>query len=348
MEEAEKFFSMRGSWPMSASPETACPPRLLLAGLLTATFGATPSGAEPLPSAEQLLQDMIRVGREYSYEGTLIYRRGPFMSTLHVTHYGLEDGDYERLISLDGKPRKVIRGEDGVTSLVTRSGSRTMRNHPSLRADDLRLLLLRRPLAQLRDCYDMQVVGEGRVAGRLSWIVNLRPFDALRYGYRFWIDRDSRLFLRSELKNPSGGTIEQVFFTQVKILKRSSSSVSASTEPELEPTEDEGGGESLDLRVSWDSERLPRGFTLSRQGSRHLELENIPVTQFVLSDGLATVSVFVEDIEQEGPQLPPGNFKIGAMNAYTAHAGNHQITAIGVVPPHTARLIAGLVRPEGF
>ena len=67
--------------------------------------------------------------------------------------------------------------------------------------------------------YVFNLVGQGRIAGLNAWIINIKPIDRFRYGYQIWVDKESKLLLKSKLKNFQGVTLEQIMFAQLDILK---------------------------------------------------------------------------------------------------------------------------------
>ena len=60
----------------------------------------------------------------------------------------------------------------------------------------------------------------------------------------------------------------------------------------------------------------------------------------VYSDGLATVSVFVEKIDPNTKPGMEGLSNMGAVHAYVMRADGHQVTTVGEVPAETITLIA--------
>jgi sigma-E factor negative regulatory protein RseB len=63
----------------------------------------------------------------------------------------------------------------------------------------------------------------------------------------------------------------------------------------------------------------------------------------VFSDGLASVSVFVEPAEATDKKLS-GLSRMGAAHAFTVISGDQQVTAVGEVPPATVERIARSLR----
>jgi sigma-E factor negative regulatory protein RseB len=72
----------------------------------------------------------------------------------------------------------------------------------------------------------------------------------------------------------------------------------------------------------------------------------------VLSDGLATISVFIEafDAANQIRTLQKGAMRNGAINVYGTRIGNHWLTAVGIIPARTLQTIAEqtqYVEPQG-
>ena len=59
----------------------------------------------------------------------------------------------------------------------------------------------------------------------------------------------------------------------------------------------------------------------------------------VYSDGLASVSVFIEESQGEGRHLE-GEASMGAMNAYGNTVDGYVVTVVGEVPAKTVQLMA--------
>jgi sigma-E factor negative regulatory protein RseB len=69
-----------------------------------------------------------------------------------------------------------------------------------------------------------------------------------------------------------------------------------------------------------------------------------PVSHLVYSDGLATVSVFVQ-VPRTGRAPSVGTSRSGVATAYTTIVDGHQVTAVGEVPTRTLKYIATGLRP---
>jgi sigma-E factor negative regulatory protein RseB len=68
------------------------------------------------------------------------------------------------------------------------------------------------------------------------------------------------------------------------------------------------------------------------------------VRHLVYSDGLASVSVFIQ-APTPGKAPVVGSGRAGVASAYTTVVQGHQVTVVGEVPPDTLRFIATGLRP---
>jgi sigma-E factor negative regulatory protein RseB len=99
---------------------------------------------------------------------------------------------------------------------------------------------------------------------------------------------------------------------------------------------------------TWDARTLPPGFQLTARSVRLMPGQSAPVTQLVFSDGIASVSVFVEDAGSE--PAPAGGAEaamqvntVGSASTVSTVIEGHRVTAIGEAPAETVRAIAGSV-----
>ena len=73
-----------------------------------------------------------------------------------------------------------------------------------------------------------------------------------------------------------------------------------------------------------------------------------PVEHLVFSDGLASVSVFIERARsQAGPRNADAAARLGVSSAYSTAVEGYRVTAVGEVPPDTVRAIALSIRTAG-
>jgi sigma-E factor negative regulatory protein RseB len=304
-------------------------------------FISLPASADD--GAHEWLMKMDRAARTLNYEGTFVYQHGDLLETMRIIH-GVSDGTVrERLVSLNGGAREIIRNEHGVrcyfsdkNSLVVEYRQAEGKNFPTI---------FPQQLSDLNQNYAIQLGGTGRVANRPTQLVVIKPKDTYRYGYQLWADKATGLLLKGELVNSSGKIIEQFMFTQLN------SGISI-TADDLKPKSAdknsawrrEEGETFATTSPSWTVAQLPPGFKLSAHLTRNVSTGKKPMEHLVFSDGLAAVSVFVEKVENARSSMNSSN-RIGAVHAYGKIVNQHQITVVGEVPATTIDMIGQSIKP---
>ena len=170
-----------------------------------------------LPDPRILVDEMSNATHELNYDGIFVYRYDKQIDTMRIIHKKNKDGDvYERLVSLTGNNREIIRENDRIKYMFPENKVAIIEKS---KIGQLISSYIPDPIQSISKFYVFNLVGQGRIAGLNAWIINIRPIDRFRYGYQLWIDKKSKLLLKSKLKNFQGVTLEQVMFAQLDILK---------------------------------------------------------------------------------------------------------------------------------
>lgn len=303
---------------------------------------ALPLAAVATDNASYWLQRISAAMQHLSYEGTFVYAHDGEMESIHIIHGADENGEHERLIALSGPAREVIRDKDNITYVLPDDLS-VMVDKVNPRAP----FRLQMPtnIEQMNQHYSVQSVTDDRVAGMDAQRVELAPRDEFRYGRTYWLASNSGLLLRAALLDEQGKTIEQMMFTELKLQDRIP----------VERFESQTGGKDyvwqrhvednqIDSEHSqWFVEQLPAGFVREAQRRYRLTEQGGEVEHMMFSDGLSSISVFVEPHEGDGNPFI-GSSRMGALSAYALLAGGHRITVMGEVPMATVKMIAGAIR----
>jgi sigma-E factor negative regulatory protein RseB len=296
--------------------------------------------------AQRLLTRMSEATRSLSYHGTFVSVRGSRVAMMRIVHRGDVGGEQERLISLMGPAKEVIRRNDEVTCIFPRDRAVVVDRRPP------RQFLgatLSRPVETLAAYYDFSVLGGDRIAGRPASVLGIVPKTPDRYGYRLWVDSESDLLLKSEVIDGGGEVVEQVLFTDLKVR-------SSIPEAWLKPgISGQGyswytGGKRTARALSspewprgqWQIRWIPPGFMMQEDQTRAMADGTEPVKHAVYSDGLASVSVFTEKATEATERIE-GHSSMGALNSYSTWADGYQVTVLGEVPATTVRQIAASV-----
>lgn len=307
---------------------------LALLGLMTKPAQAGDGGLD----ARAWMDKVVTAALQLNYEGTFIYRRDDQLVAMRIIHVADGQKERERLIALSGRPREIIRDADGTVCILPEQKQVRMsvglNKHFPPRALD-------NP-AVLEKYYRFTVGGADRIAGRSARMVVIEPRDRYRYGYRIWIDEGSGLLLQSDLVDENGNAVEQVMFTDINLVTSVTpamaqavvitddmrKAMAKSTAPQ--PVPSKGG-------LSWSVARAPAGFKLAEQ-YRHRNRAGALMEHGVLTDGMASVSVFVEPLEA-GQQAFEGVSHMGAVSAFGAVVNARQLTVVGEVPVGTVQQI---------
>ena len=279
---------------------------------------------------------------QLNYEGVFVHAHGSDTETLRVIHRVGSDGVSERLLSMDGSGREFIRRGTQLTCYLP--DKRTVLVEKS---SDSGLLLASLPRLDsgAASQYQITELARTRTSGRPVRVIAITPKDELRYGYRVWVDEASAMPLKTQLRSRSGEVLEQLVFTDLRLPAHIS-------KRELQPAVDTRGftfvhqdNESTDsnaLSISWQASMLPAGFTMTT--SARQMLPGGPVEHLVFSDGMASVSVFVEVGRDPVPEQHDDAARLGTSSAYSTTVQGYRVTAVGEVPPDTVRAIAQSIR----
>ncbi len=334
--------------PETTGMRTAQRVRLLWAAALW-LFAAAPALSTEM-EPRLLLSEMNEAFNTVSYDGVFTYFSGSELASLRIVHMVIDGVQHERLLHQNGAPREIVRvGEEVVCILMP--GDDLLTLEANLPAGPFARSFVRRYDA-ISDYYQLRYFGEDRVADRPAIRLALTPNDGNRFGYRLWLDRETRLLLKSELVDGEGSPLEIFQFSSIVIgegvneeaLKPAGrnqtakvSNFTLDTQASIPVAED----------VRWQAEWLPAGFTLSSTHTRRTMGEDKMVNTLMFSDGLAGFSVFIEDMPPAGAaDMVSRNGATVAVTHLTEgpEGGPHLITLVGELPTATAERIAQSIR----
>jgi len=306
-------------------------PALLLSTLLSA-----PVIAEPAMDWVQKMSDAMR---NLNYMGDFVYLHENQLEAMRISHYRDEQGEKEHLISLNGEAREVIRDNQNLTCIWP--SSRKVIVDVSCK-NSFSPIFIPDDIVRLEKFYQMKLVGKDRVANMDAVIVHIDPRDKYRYGMKFWISADSGLMLKSSLLDENRQVIEEVMFTRLKLYEGDNKPV-IDTMPPIDDSftlvRYHSGDSSKTFAAddSWQLNDLPGGFWRESVLRRKIPGSDQYVQQMIYTDGLASLSVF---IEKKSSLTHSGVSSMGAVNAYIRVLNNHSVTAIGEVPAITVKRVA--------
>lgn len=319
--------------------------RLALAfSLVAASTSSWMSGiadaADKDASAIDLLRNMHNSARVLNYQGTFVYMHDGKVESMQIFHRNDNKSERERVVHLNGSPREIIREGNVVTCIL--SDVKAVRITKLESAQHI-LSALPANFTDFKQYYAFSIIGQDRVAGRSALIVAVEPKDMFRYGYRFWLDAEHALMLKSQMLGKDGEPIEQLMFTALDVVSDipMSSLKPAFKGAHMTLTDGKGEEKEMDLQAStaWQFVKMPDGFKPTGHNTRQLESGGGPVQHFVLSDGLASVSVYIEKLNLGKKQFIGASY-MGAVNVHGTIINTHQVTVVGEVPAATVKMVA--------
>ena len=287
-----------------------------------------------------VLMRMQSALQDLNYHGTLVYLQDGQVQSMRIVHKASANGEYKRLVNLNGVAREVIRKDDVVTCYmpdkkkVTVDKRQYNRHMLSKLADN--------DFSALQEHYEFQLEAEDRIAGLKAQRVLIQPKDKLRYGYRLWLGVKDALLLKSDLLNVSGTVLEQVMFADINIVDQIPMEMLKPVSSSKGFSWFRHGGEDKhqhDMSENWKIKSLPKGFSISTHVRQALPDSDQPTEQWIATDGLASVSIYVEK-HMDGTDAFEGVMQKGAMNIFGLLLSDHQVTVVGEVPANTVEMIA--------
>jgi sigma-E factor negative regulatory protein RseB len=294
-------------------------------------FSATVMAQQHAADAMHWLHRIQQAAQRLNYSGTFVYmRQGGLPQTSRVTHILEGVNERESLEILDGAPLVIIRYNDELkhyspdarTLLVEKRVNKS--SFPAMLVDQI---------AGIAEQYDARKVEVQRVAGLDCQVVTLEPKDRMRYSHKLWADLNTGLLLKAQTVNEKGEVVEQIGFSQVdiggpaeryqqRLVKRMPGRDWRVSTPNVSPVRFADTG--------WKIDNAMPGFRKVLELKRGIG--DIEVGQVVFSDGLASVSVFVEPL-REGMKTAEGSSSQGPVNVFRRRIGEHLVTVLGEAPP---------------
>lgn len=284
------------------------------------------------------LERMNQALHSLNYDGVFIYSHHGNMQSMRIIHSADDKGERERLISLSGPSREVIRDNDTVTCI--RSDDRSVMVE-KMATEPLMPFSVPEITQQIKAHYQLAFAGEDRIAGYKARKITITPRDDFRYGHQLWLAEENGLLLRAEVINEEGDDVEQLMFTNISFYDKLPEEL---LKPEMEgegfswsQASDDNGDETA-VAFDWLIADMPGGFELKASRRHMMSTGHSMVEQQVFSDGLSSLSVFVESQNESNNFL--GSSRKGAVSVYARIVDTRRVTVVGEVPVVTVKRVA--------
>jgi sigma-E factor negative regulatory protein RseB len=326
-----------------------------MAGVSKTLFAAAAALAASLAAvaedARGLLERMEHVLATRNYQGTFVHEHDGQTETMKIVHRA-ENGDFaERVVSLDGSRREAVQRDGELRAYFPDQRMVLVEGGPK---GGLLLSGLAGLDSASGQLYRMSEEAPTRISGRETRVIAVEPQDNLRYGYRVWIDESSAMPLKTESHTVAGKVVEQLVFTELSLPSHIADSAlqpAAATRQYrlLRHTDATGTALNQAADTTWDAAELPAGFRLIGNSTQILSDSQKSVTHLVFSDGLASVSVFVEPqsalpVVKGAAPAAALMTNMGSSTTLSTEVNGHKVTTIGEVPPDCVRAITRSLR----
>ncbi len=301
------------------------------------------------PDARAWIARMNEALAKRNYDGVFVQQAGGRRDTLRIIHRMRDGRMTERLIFTDGSGREYIRNGSDATWYVPEKRAVIVEERG--RSSGY-ITALYGVSTETEKYYQLRSAEQPvRVRGFTARLITVEPRDALRYGYRFWIDEKTGMPVRTQLVSPAGEVLVEISFISMSLPDVVSDEL---LKPDVDTTDyrhfqrtTPAPPNSIRTVFVPRENLLPPGFRMKTFGPQ--PAGSAPRSRFIISDGIAWVSVFIEKIGPDQPGVEhrsEGQWQMGTTAGYTASAAGHRITVVGDVPPATVKAIAGAVQPE--
>jgi sigma-E factor negative regulatory protein RseB len=307
--------------------------------ILFAVMGAVSAQENP-PTAKQILQKMVKAMEVSNYQGTVVFLKNDKLEAMKYFHTSAKDKEQERLVSLNSPPREIVRNSDEITCLYKLTQQVIVDHRPY---EHSFIVDVPKNLDELDASYQFEVVGEEDVAMLPSYVVAIKPKDDFRYIRKIWIAKEQFLPMKAVVYDLAGVVLEQVVFTEMQVNKQQTSKVTeAAGVPASSGIAHEVFSDSSN-QAAFEVTALPQGFKQIFFSRKPLHQSDQPVDHLLLSDGFASVSVYLESKKVDSSpdsRIPEGIHSVGAINSMSRTLADSQLTVLGEVPAPTVKFIA--------
>ncbi len=339
------------------------------AGTANTTANPPVSADSKLPERgiSEWLVRMHEGSRKRTYVGTFVVSSSSSMSSSRIWHVCDGEQQMERVEALTGAPRSTIRRNDEVVTFLADSKTAISEKRESLGVFP-NLLKTNQP--GLEQFYSARQGGVDRVAGFETDVVLLQPKDALRFGYRVWSEKKSGLVVKLQTLDVDGRVLEQAAYSELHFDAPVSMGKLTQLMTRLEGYKVVRPDQikTTALSEGWILKNPVAGFKPVSCFKRNTAKADATAPgsessmQWIFSDGLASVSLFVENFDRL-KHLQEGQNATGATHSLTRRlverpgdksadksgdkVGDWWLTVLGEVPLQTlASFAQGLERKK--
>ncbi|GGI69397.1 MucB/RseB C-terminal domain-containing protein [Shewanella gelidii] len=283
-------------------------------------------------SAKAWLRNMSHALQQQQFKLSLIKLDADQIKPMVYLHGRVQEQEVAFLEYLNGPPKNAVRVNNTITFIehdkppYSVSGGRIEGLWPAVFAANIE---------RLEQGYQFVLGGRSRIAGRPGQVIRILPNDPHRFGYQIWLDMEHFLPLRFDMISSERQLLEQILAVELIVLQETPSLLLEAYKQKwplvMNHTERQQGQD-------WQFQWMPGGFEVVVRDLRRLMGSDSSVEYIALSDGLASISVYVARAGET--PLPNELVATNGLSIATERVGNVEVVAVGKVPPATLSRLA--------
>lgn len=305
------------------------------------------SAIESSTSLNDWLIRWHEASKRRAYTGTFVVSTPQTMSSAKIWHVCDGQQQLERVDALTGPARTTLRRNDDVVTFIPESKLSVTEKRESLTTFPA---ILQSSTPTLGEHYTLKSsTHSDRVAGFEVDVVEVQARDEFRFGYRVWSERKTGLILKLQTLDAQGRILEQVAFSELQL------DAPVKTGDLLRAMKQRAGysAQKIDLTRTtpqaqgWRLKQSVPGFATVAchlRGPAPQADMGPSALQWVLSDGLASVSAFIERFDPS-QHTQESQMVTGSTHSLSRRYEQYWVTWVGEVPLKTlARFASALER----
>jgi sigma-E factor negative regulatory protein RseB len=277
---------------------------------------------------QSLLQQFVRNGDKQLFDGTFVYFFEDQIQTIKVHREKNSQGKVvEQFIPLDSQQKQTSRVLENQYCSLTNNWPyqfQSMSSSFPFRINNY--------YPQLQQYYHFSLSKIETIAGTPAIGVQIKSKDPYRYGYQLWFEPQTATLLKYKLMDQKDKVIEQYLFTDIQL---QADKQDVTIKKPLLSCQQQFKELTQTFQKYFMMNKMIAGYEPISFRKGTIYNTQRQAYQFQLSDGLSSVSIFIEDSAQSTKKIN-GVIKLGPVNVAGKTIGDYQVTVIGAIPVVTA------------
>lgn len=289
-------------------------------------------------NADEWIKGMAKANETINFSGTYVVIEDDQTQTIKVAQrYNSAQNKYQQLIQYLNGSDDLLYSDSQLALMKEANG--TIRAVPNIKSSIVSLINeLPQRLDIIQKNYDLELKEIDRVANRPAQHLIIKPKDQYRYGYHLWLDEETGLVLRAaQIKQKQ--ILAQFIFTEINFNINPMTATWDEFETFLNQQSSSLKHHDSKSNPDWNTQTF-LGFTAQKHIKEYSQANQSPIEVIVFSDGLANITVFIEELPEGSNSSQPvliGHETRGALTVLGAVDNQHQMMLFGDVPIETLK-----------